>query len=52
VIKERGIDKRIQAGSYRLSASMNAYNLAEALTHGTNDTYTPLFCSDEISKEI
>lgn len=39
VIKERGIDKRIQAGSYRLSASMNAYNLAEALTHGTNDTW-------------
>jgi UPF0755 protein len=39
VIKERGIDKKIQAGSYRLSPSMNAYTLAEELTHGTNDTW-------------
>ena len=39
VIKEKGLDKKIQAGSYRLSPSMNAYTLAEALTHGTNDTW-------------
>lgn len=39
VVKERGLDKKIQAGSYRLSSSMDAYTLSEALTHGTNDAW-------------
>ena len=39
VIKQLGIEREIQAGKFRLSPSMNAYTLAEELTHGTEDTW-------------
>lgn len=39
VIKQLGIEREIQAGKFRLSPSMNAYALADELTHGTEDTW-------------
>lgn len=40
--KERGIDKQIQAGDFRLNRSMNAYEIATALTHGTLDIWVTI----------
>ena len=37
--KRLGVDKRIEAGDYRLFPSMNAYEIAEELTHGTLDVW-------------
>lgn len=34
-----GLDKKIQAGDFRLSPSMTAQNIAETLTHGTLDVW-------------
>lgn len=34
-----GIDKKIQAGDFRLSPSMNAFEIAKTLTHGTLDVW-------------
>lgn len=42
VVKELGIDKKIQAGDFRLSTSMNVYQIAENLTHGTLDVWITL----------
>lgn len=42
VIKQLGIDKSIQAGDFRLSPSMNAYQIAKNLTHGTLDVWITL----------
>lgn len=42
VIKQLGIERDIQAGKFRLSPSMNAYTLAEELTHGTEDTWVTI----------
>jgi len=42
VCKIKGIDKTIQAGDFRLSASMNAYEIANELTHGTLDVWITL----------
>ncbi|MCS6956449.1 MAG: endolytic transglycosylase MltG [Patescibacteria group bacterium] len=42
VVKQLGIEKKIQAGDFRLSASMNAYQIAENLTHGTLDIWVTL----------
>lgn len=39
VVRQTGIDREIQAGKFRLSPSMDAYTLAEELTHGTEDTW-------------
>ena len=37
VVKRFGIDKKIQAGDFRLSPAMNTEEIAKALTHGTLD---------------
>lgn len=37
--KKLGLDKQIQAGHYRISPSMNAEDIAKALTHGTLDIW-------------
>jgi len=37
--KTEGIDKKIQAGNFRLSPSMNAQEIASNLTHGTLDIW-------------
>ncbi|MCX7955865.1 MAG: endolytic transglycosylase MltG [Patescibacteria group bacterium] len=42
IVKQLGIEKKIQAGDFRLSASMNAYQIAENLTHGTLDIWVTL----------
>ncbi len=55
VIKQKGIDMKIQAGKFRLSPSMNAYTLAEELTHGTDDTWITVIeglRKEEIAEEI
>lgn len=39
IVKQLGIERKIQAGDFRLSSSMNAYQLAENLTHGTLDVW-------------
>jgi UPF0755 protein len=38
VVKQLGIEKNIQAGDFQLSPSMDAYEVARTLTHGTQDT--------------
>ncbi len=55
VIKQKGIDVKIQAGKFRLSPSMDAYTLAEELTHGTDDTWITVIeglRKEEIAEEI
>lgn len=42
IVKKEGIDKKIQAGDFRLSPSMDAYTLADALTHGTLDEWVTI----------
>ncbi len=39
IVKQLGIEKNIQAGDFRLSASMKADEIAKSLTHGTVDTW-------------
>ncbi len=42
VVKQLGIEKSIQAGDFRLSPSMNSYQIANNLTHGTLDVWVTL----------
>jgi len=42
IVKKLGIEKTIQAGDFRLSPSLNAYQIAENLTHGTLDVWVTL----------
>ena len=42
LVKQLGIEKNIQAGSFNLSESMSAKQLAEALTHGTRDEWVQI----------
>lgn len=39
LVKQSGIDKRIEAGDFRLSPAMTAKEIAENLTHGTLDIW-------------
>lgn len=39
VVKQLGIEREIQAGDFRLSPSMNAYEIADEFTHGTIDIW-------------
>jgi len=39
IIIQLGIKNSVQAGDFRLSSSMNAYKIAESLTHGTLDRW-------------
>jgi len=39
IVKQLGIEKNIQAGDFRLSPSMDAYQIAKNLTHGTLDIW-------------
>ena len=40
--KQTGVDKKIQAGDFRLNPSMKALDIAEGLTHGTLDIWVTL----------
>lgn len=42
VVKQLGIEKQIQAGDFRLSQSMDVYEIARALTHGTQDKWVTI----------
>lgn len=39
VVKQLGLDNKIQAGDFRLSRSMNMQSIAENLTHGSLDVW-------------
>jgi len=41
-VKLLGLEKKIQAGDFRLSTDMTAYEVATSLTHGTLDTWTTI----------
>ena len=42
VVKLMGVEKSIQAGDFRLSPSMDIYQIAKTLTHGTLDVWVTL----------
>lgn len=42
IVKQLGIERKIQAGDFRLSANMSAIELAKNLTHGTLDVWITL----------
>lgn len=42
VVKQMGIEKNIQAGDFRLSPSMDVFQIAKNLTHGTLDIWTTI----------
>jgi UPF0755 protein len=39
IVRQLGIEKKIQAGDFRLSPMMDAYTIAKNLTHGTLDRW-------------
>lgn len=50
--KQNGVDKKIQAGDFRLNPSMSASEIAEGLTHGTLDIWITIpegYRADEIA---
>lgn len=52
-IKQNSLDKDIQAGSYKLSPSMNLEKIMDTLSHGTLDTWVTIpegLRSEEISE--
>lgn len=42
IVKRLGIEKSIQAGDFRLNQTMNAFQIAENLTHGTLDVWVTI----------
>jgi UPF0755 protein len=42
ITKRMGYDKKIEAGDFRLSPSMNAWDIANNLTHGTLDIWVTI----------
>lgn len=40
--RQMGLDTKVQAGDFRLNPSMNAYEIAENLTHGTLDIWVTI----------
>jgi UPF0755 protein len=42
IVKQKGIERKIQAGDFRLMKSMDAYTIAEELTHGTVDVWVTI----------
>lgn len=39
IVRQQGLDNKIQAGDFRLSKNMNMQTIAENLTHGSLDTW-------------
>jgi len=42
IVKQLGLERKIQAGEFQLSPAMNAYEIAKTLNHGTLDTLVTL----------
>jgi len=42
IVKQKGIETKIQAGDFRLMPSMTAFELASELTHGTIDVWVTI----------
>jgi len=55
IVKQLGIEKKIQAGEFRLSKSMGTTQLAQTLTHGTSDTWVTIIeglRKEEVAQEL
>ncbi|NTU46734.1 endolytic transglycosylase MltG [Candidatus Roizmanbacteria bacterium] len=55
IVKQNGIDKKLQAGNFRLSPSMDTYKIAQSLTKGTNDVWLTVvegLRKEEIASQI
>lgn len=55
IVKQLGIEKKIQAGDFRLSRSMNTTQIAQTLTHGTSDTWVTIIeglRKEEVAQEL
>ncbi len=55
IVYQLGIDKKIQAGDFRLSKSMGAYDVANNLTHGTLDIWITIpegWRKEEVAERI
>ncbi len=55
LVKFQGLEKKIQAGDFRLSPGMSAYGVASALTHGTLDVWITIpegWRAEEIFAEL
>jgi UPF0755 protein len=39
IVKQKGLDNKIQAGDFRLTKNMNTQTIAESLTHGSLDVW-------------
>ncbi len=55
IVYQLGIGKKIQAGDFRLSKSMDAYSIAKSLTHGTLDVWITIpegWRKEEIAERI
>ncbi len=42
IVKQKGIERKIQAGDFRLTPAMDANQIAEELTHGTVDIWVTI----------
>lgn len=42
IVKKLGLERKIQAGEFKLSQDMNGVEVANSLTHGTTDTWLTL----------
>lgn len=55
LVKKLGIEKKIQAGEFRLSRAMNAEEIAKTLTHGTQDIWVTIiegWRKEEVALEL
>lgn len=55
IVYQLGIDKKIQAGDFRLFSSMDAFEIAKNLTHGTLDKWVTIlegWRKEEIAERI
>lgn len=55
LIKKEGLDGKIQAGTFKLSQGMDAKEIAQALTHGTEDAWVTIpegMRADEIADTL
>lgn len=55
VVKRLGIERKIQAGDFRLSASMDTHKIAKSLTHGTLDVWLTIIegmRKEEVAQQV
>ncbi|OGK24838.1 hypothetical protein A3F58_03345 [Candidatus Roizmanbacteria bacterium RIFCSPHIGHO2_12_FULL_37_9b] len=55
VVKRLGIERKIQAGDFRLSPSLNTHEIAKSLTHGTLDVWLTIIegmRKEEVAQQV